>query len=273
MAWDGPNAARRACQAWGEHRHGRRAGQPTMPERIGQRRNQNRDGTRDSHAPSHGAPACERTPPRGDADYFASCTSIASRRRCATPDSPPRRRREALPSSRPGALRTSGEGGESDRAGLHPGSRHPDAHCRAVRIVVRRQRRRRVPDVRLRPGRHPQTGQGRPLADPDRLPLLHPPPLRPRRGLPVLPACAAGTRRPARRTSCRCSGRRRPPSSPAGSWTRRSARSPTTGSPGSTPRPARRSTSIVAACCPGCPPPSAPTTSAQAWCTRATAGR
>ena len=66
--------------------------------------------------------------------------------------------------------------------------------------------------------------------------------------LPLGPGGRQGERAPGVRAD------RRPAEFTRRSWTRRSARSPTTGSRGSTPRRASRSTSIAAACCPGMPP-------------------
>ena len=93
----------------------------------------------------------------------------------------------------PDAARTGGTSQEVDY-GPHtrPRRRHADAHADEVRLFLRRRGLRRADHGGLRPRGHSQAGQGRAVANQDRLPLLHASSLRPRRRLPVLPADALG---------------------------------------------------------------------------------
>ena len=74
----------------------------------------------------------------------------------------------------------------------HPRGRNADPYTRPVRNLIRAGGRRRADHGRLRPRSDAQAGQGRAVADGDRLPVLHAPSLRPRRGLSLLPADSVG---------------------------------------------------------------------------------
>src|SRR5439155_20025819 len=78
-------------------------------------------------------------------------------------------------------------------AGLCPRSRTADSDRTPIRLVLRTSARRPVPDVRLWPGYNLEAREGRAVADPNRVSLLHASPLRPRRRLPLSSLDAMGS--------------------------------------------------------------------------------